>query len=151
MRPTPEQINANFFGKPNVVQIKGKDGVEYDFEFQQFDAVELFDFLSFANKWIDYSQSLEKKKTDGEFKVTDIDTGLMKEAVPWVDKMVKMSYKDWSAEQVKQFCNNNFIFLLNIMIYTNMMALFSSNMNVKDDLDKFIEEEKRKKEALKVG
>ena len=151
MKPTPEQINANFFGKPNCVSIKGRDGNEYDFEFQQFDAVDLFDFLGFANKWIEYSQELEKKKADNSFKIDDIDAGLMKEAMPWIEKMVSISYKDWSKEQIRQFINSNFIFLLNVMLYTNMMALTNSNQNVNDDLNKFVEEEKRKKEALKVG
>lgn len=151
MKPTPEQINDNFFGKPNKVTIKGKDGNDYDFEFQQFGMEDAFNFIKFADKFMKYGKVLEEKKKTAEFEITDLNPELMTEAIPWVEKMVSMSYSDWTKEQVRQFCNSNFMFLLNIVIYTNLTALINSNQNINEDLNRFVEEERKKKEALKVG
>lgn len=152
MKPTPEQLAANFMGQANKVLIKGKDGNEYDFEFQQFDMIDMADFLILADKWLKFDKKIkDKTKNEQEITSEDYEPSLLKECDPYIKKMVKISYPDWKEENIKLFVNNNFLFLVGVMFQTNLMSLFSSNNKKIENIDSFVEEEKKKKEAMKTG
>ena len=151
MKPNREQLFSNFMGKPNAVTIKGTDGVDYDFDFQQFDMMDLVDFLKISDKWLKFIKGIEDKKAKGEeMEFNDFNPEMLKEAIPWVEKMVAISYKEWSPEEVKIFTNANFMFLFNVMFATNLSSLFNAGTK-NADIDKFIEAERKKMEAKKVG
>ena len=152
MKPTPEQLTANFMGKPNKIIRKGQDGNDYDFEFQQFDMTDMADFLVLADKWLKFGKKIEdKNKNEQEITLDDYDPSLIKECEPYIKKMVKISYPDWSDDNIRLFVNNNFIFLIGIMFPTNLMSLFSIGDKSCNSIESFVEEEKKKREAIKLG
>lgn len=128
-----QDIMNNFVGNAYKIKLKGANKEEMEFEFQQFDTKELPDFIPLIDMFLKDNTML----SNADF---------IKKCVPFINKMVELSYKDWKKETKEAFINNNLLLLIQIMLSANTLTLTNSIINQKSDeeLDNFVEEQRKK-------
>ena len=134
---TEEQIEEAFLGSAQHVPLKGNDGNTYDFYFEQFEIDDLPKFKVIIDKWF-------KCKCV-------IDFELQQALVPWVRKMIDISYPSWSKPNKEKFMKKQFPILCEVVLMANTLTLTECVLRNKDDeeMSDFLEAERKKQEALK--
>lgn len=125
---TEQEIQNNFLGKPYTFKMKGNDGKEYEFKMEQFSVDDLPDFMPLINLFL---------KSNGNINSEDY-----KSYLPWVKKVMALSYPSINKNTMDSFIVNNLTPLIVYMIETNIRTLVNPIINEKGEegFKKFIEE-----------
>lgn len=127
-----KEIQENFLGKPYEIVLKGIDKKDYRFRFEQLEVDDLPEFMPLIDEWV---------KSEGK-----INPDIIKKSLPFVRKMMKLSYPEWKEELRELFIKRNVLVLIGLLFDINLITLTTPVIAQKDDeeLNQFIQAERDK-------